>query len=118
MAEGFANSLGWQAFSGGTHPESAINPFAVKVMNEIGIDISKQMPQSVYEYLHEDFHIVATVCDDAFESCPVFTGKCGNKIHKSFKDPAMTKGNSNDKLIVFRKVRDDIHAWIDALKFN
>ncbi len=113
MAEGFAQKAGWQAFSAGTKPETEINPFAIKVMAEVGIDISHQKPQPVEEYIMEDFDLVATVCDNARESCPVFSGECENIIHHSFIDPAITTGNNENKLEVFRKVRDEIREWIE-----
>ena len=72
MAEGLAREAGWQTFSAGTKPEVDVNPFAVTVMAELGIDISQHHPISVKEYLDDDFYIVATVCDNARESCPVF----------------------------------------------
>ena len=72
MAEGLAREAGWQAFSAGTKPEMEVNPSAVTVMAEIGIDISHHIPQSVNEFLNEDFELVATVCDNAQKSCPVF----------------------------------------------
>jgi len=115
MAEGLARHAGWLAFSAGTKPEIEVNPFAVKVMAEVGIDISHHIPQSVNEFLHDDFDLVATVCDNARESCPVFSGNCENIIHHSFIDPAITAGNKEKKLEVFRKVRDEIREWINNL---
>ncbi len=115
MAEGFAREAGWQAFSAGTKPEIEVNPFAVKVMAEIGIDISHHIPQSVNEYLEDDFDLVATVCDNARESCPVFTGSCKDNIHNGLTDPANTTGSDAEIEEMYRKVRDEIRGWINNL---
>jgi arsenate reductase len=115
MAEGFAREAGWHAYSAGTKPEMEINPNAVKVMVESGIDISKQTPQPVDEYIDNNFTIVATVCDNARESCPHFTGNFDQKIHKPFKDPALVKGSKENILMAFRNIRDEIKSWIDSL---
>jgi len=115
MAEGFAQKAGWLALSAGTKPENKINPHTVKVMAELGIDISQHHPISVKEYLDDDFYIVATVCDNARESCPVFSGECETIIHRSFIDPVIAMGNNEEKLEVFRKVRDEIGAWVKKM---
>ena len=115
MAEGFVRKTGWQAFSAGTKPENEVNPIAVGVMAEIGIDISQHHPKSVKEYLDDDFYIVATVCDNARESCPVFSGECETIIHRSFIDPVIAVGNNEEKLEVFRKVRDEIREWVKKM---
>ncbi len=116
MAEGFAQEAGWQAFSAGTQPEDGVNPNAVKVMAESGIDIADHTPQSVEEYAGEDFQLVATVCNKAKESCPVFTGKYLQILHKSFEDPALVTGSPEQILAAFRNIRDEIKIWIDTLK--
>ena len=115
MAEGFVRKAGWLAFSAGTIPESEVNPYAVKVMSEIGLDISQNHPKSVKEYLDDDFYLVATVCDNARESCPVFSGKCEKNIHHSFIDPAIAPGNIEEKLEVFRNVLDEIREWVKKI---
>ena len=84
-------------------------------MAELGIDISQHHPISVKEYLDDDFYIVATVCDNARESCPVFSGKCENIIHRNFIDPVIAVGNNEEKLEVFRKVRDEIREWVKKM---
>ena len=96
MAEGFAKDMGWNAYSAGTRPETEVNPFAVKVMAEIGIDISHHTPESVSEYLDKNFDIVATVCDNALETCPVFTGISDRQIHNGFIDPAIATGSDRE----------------------
>ena len=110
MAEGFLKSFdkNLEVFSAGTNAESIVNPYAVKVMAEKGIDISKQNPKSVDIFLKESFDYVITVCDGAKEVCPVFTGNVKHRLHISFEDPAGVKGNDEEKLAVYRKVRDEI----------
>jgi len=110
MAEGFLKSFdkNLEVFSAGTNAESIVNPYAVKVMAEKGIDISKQNPKSVDIFLKESFDYVITVCDGAKEVCPVFTGNVKHRLHISFEDPAGVKGNDEEKLAIYRKVRDEI----------
>ena len=99
MAEGFAHRAGWEAYSAGTKPEIGVNPFAVKVMAEIGIDISHHIPQSVNEYINKNLYIVATVCNNARESCPVFIGVSDHQIHHSFSDPADSTGSDEERCL-------------------
>ena len=115
MAEGFACNAGWVAFSAGTNPEKKVNSLAVEVMAETGIDISRQIPQSVDDYLNEDFHIVATVCDDARKNCPIFTGKFKYKLHQGFLDPANESGTQEEIIEIYRAVRNKIGNWIKQI---
>ena len=115
MAEGFAHQMGWQAFSAGTKPETKVNPFAVKVMEDIDIDISHHIPESVNKYLDDNFDIVATVCDNARGVCPVFTGIYKHKIHHGFIDPADATGSDGEITEVYRQVRDEIREWVTKL---
>ena len=115
MAEGLAHDMGWAAYSAGTKPELEVNPFAKKVMIEIGIDISKHLPQSVNEYLDENFNIIATVCDNAREKCPLFTGSSDHQIHHGFEDPADARGSDGEITEVYRRIRDEIQDWITKL---
>jgi len=110
MAEGYLKSLdpALAVYSAGTHPETKINPNAVKVMSEIGIDMSMQYPKNVDGFKNESFDFVITVCDSAKESCPVFTGQVKNRLHIGFEDPADAKGTMEEVLSVYRKVRDEI----------
>jgi arsenate reductase (thioredoxin) len=110
MAEGFLKSFDetLEVFSAGTKAEQTVNPFAVKVMAEKGIDISGQIPKSVIMFLHETFDYVITVCDGAKEACPVFTGNVKYRLHMGFEDPANAKGTDEEKLNIYRKVRDEI----------
>ena len=115
MAEGFAHKAGWNAYSAGTKPEAEVNLFAVKVMKELDIDISHHIPQSVNQYLSNDFHLVATVCHNAREACPIFTGRCKQKIHHGFLDPADTTGNDMEITEIYRRIRDEIQEWLAEL---
>jgi arsenate reductase len=114
MAEGFMNALygdRYLAFSAGTEP-SALNPYAVRVMQEIGIDISDHRSKNVDEFMDQDLEYVVTVCDHAREACPFFPG--GRKaIHKGFQDPSSVAGAEEEKLAVFQRVRDEIRDWIE-----
>src|ERR1035437_3235151 len=88
MAQGFLQSFGKRidVRSAGTFPASKINSNAVKVMAEAGIDISKNSPKSVDEFLNDGWDYVITVCDDAKETCPVFLGKVKHRVHFGFED--------------------------------
>jgi len=113
MAEGIMNALygyKFQAFSAGTNP-SKVNPLAIEVLKEIGIDISHHRSKSIDEFRGETFDYVVTVCDNAKENCPYFPG--GKKyVHRGFMDPASVEGTYEEKLSAFRKVRDEILNWI------
>jgi arsenate reductase (thioredoxin) len=109
MAEGALRKLAgdrFEAAGAGTSP-TQINPMAVRVMADIGIDISKQRSKSVVEMMGEHFDYVVTVCDRAREACPVFPG-AAKKLHWSFDDPAPAEGSEEERLEVFRRVRDEI----------
>ena len=97
MAQGFLQSFDseLQVCSAGTEPAKQINPKAVQVMNEIGIDISKQTPIHVDQYIDEEWDYVITVCDDANETCPVFIGKVKERLHIGFYDPSHAKGTDD-----------------------
>jgi arsenate reductase len=96
--------------SAGTVPAPRVNPFAVRAMKEVGIDISAAVPRSVSEYLGQPFDLVITVCDDADKNCPNFRGKVGKRVHLGFPDPAAATGSDEDKMAVFRNVRDAIQT--------
>ena len=99
-----------KVISAGTDPVP-VNPFAIHVMKEIGMDISENRSKSVNEFYNQIFDFVITVCDDAREKCPIFQGS-HTKIHKSFEDPAQITGNDKVKIEAFRKVRDQIRNWL------
>ncbi len=110
MAEAFLKSYNpnLEVFSAGTNAEKNVNPHAVKVMEEIKIDISKQYPEHVDKYLEINFDWLITVCDGAKEICPAFTGTVSNRLHIGFDDPAATKGTEEEVLPTYRRVRDEI----------
>ena len=110
MAEGFLKSLDPElsVYSAGTRPELKVNPNAVKVMEEIGIDISAQYPKNAEGFKNETFDFVITVCGSAKESCPVFTGSVKNRLHIGFEDPAEARGTEEEVFAVYRKIRDEI----------
>jgi arsenate reductase len=88
-----------------------VRPEAIQVMKELGIDISSHRSKTVDEFANRTFDHVLTVCDNAKESCPVYPGH-SNRIHHSFEDPAAVQGSENERLTAFRKVRDDIRAYL------
>ena len=109
MAEGFLRHLGsdrFEVFSAGIKP-TQVNPLAIKVMAEVGIDISSHRSKSAMEFIRQQFDYVITVCDNAKQTCPVFPGKY-KKIHWDLEDPAEASGSEEDRLVVFRKIRDQI----------
>jgi arsenate reductase len=109
MAEGILRQIAGDDFevaSAGVAP-SHVRPEAIKVMGELGIDISGQRSKSVDKFLGQEFDFVITVCDNANEQCPVFPGKT-KRIHWSFEDPAAVQGDEPARLAVFRRVRDEI----------
>ncbi len=110
MAEGILKSFDNKlvVFSAGTQPEFNVNPFAIKVMKEIGINISSNKTKNVNDFINQEFDYVITVCSNAKENCPVFTGKVKNRIHIGFEDPAAFKGNEIDTLNKYRQIRDEI----------
>jgi arsenate reductase len=112
MAEGFMNTLygdRYESHSAGLTP-TRINPYVVKAMAEIGIDISKSRSKSIQEFRGENFNYVVTVCDSARESCPFFPGE--RVIHKAFEDPSQFKGSEEEILNGVRRVREEIREWI------
>ncbi|HWR16871.1 MAG TPA: arsenate reductase ArsC [Terriglobales bacterium] len=115
MAQGFLRAYAserFEAHSAGTNP-SGINPLAVQVMNEVGIDISGQRSKHVAEYQGQDVSLVVTVCNNAKEQCPIFPGRCLRE-HWPFEDPAEAAGSLEHRLNVFRRVRDEIDVRVRA----
>jgi arsenate reductase (thioredoxin) len=113
MAEGLLRHLAGDRFevrSAGTRP-GAVRPEAIFVMREIGIDISGHRSKSVDEFAGESFDYVLTVCDGARDSCPVYPGH-GHRIHRSFEDPATAEGSAEERLSAFRRVRDQLAAYL------
>lgn len=112
MAHGIIENINkdFDVFSAGTKPAERVNPIAVKVMDEIGIDISSHTPHNVSDYLGMDWDYVITVCGGANESCPSFSGKVANRVHIGFDDPSELSGDQMHILQEFRRVRDEIRT--------
>lgn len=110
MAEGFLRSFdpALQVYSAGTKPARQVNPRAVLVMKEAGVNISRSVPKNVKRFLTVPFDYVITVCDHARETCPVFTGAVQHRLHMGFDDPAEATGSEEEQLLVYRRVRDEM----------
>lgn len=109
MAEGWLRHLAgdqFEVFSAGTYA-AGVNPTAIKVMYEIGIDISRHRSKQAGELLGQSFPYVITVCDNAREHCPIFPGTF-QKLHWSLEDPARAQGSEEERLAFFRRLRDEI----------
>jgi arsenate reductase (thioredoxin) len=113
MAEGLLRHDAGNRFeveSAGTRP-GHVRPEAIAVMKELGIDIAGHRSKHVQEFEDQSFDYVLTVCDNAKESCPAFPGHL-NRIHKGFEDPAALQGTEDERLILFRRVRDEIRDYL------
>jgi len=112
MAEAFLKSFDadLEIKSAGTEPAERVNPYAIRVMAEVGIDISLNQTNHVDEYLNDDFDYVITVCDHARETCPIFLGNVNHRLHMGFDDPAEATGSTEEILAVYRKIRDEINT--------
>ncbi|MBE0618625.1 MAG: arsenate reductase ArsC [Proteobacteria bacterium] len=116
MAEGWLRHLGGdrcEVFSAGTRPQG-VNPLAVRVMAEAGVDLSSHRSKSVNDFLGRDLDLLVTVCGGAKESCPVFLGTVGDRRHWALADPAKARGSEEEVLKVFRRVRDEIRTRVEA----
>jgi arsenate reductase len=116
MAEGLVNydlAGQVQAFSAGVRP-SRVNPRAIQIMTELGIDISGHRSKSVDDLGGEQFDLVITVCDQAQEQCPIFPGET-MVMHVGFSDPAKATGSEAEILAVFRQVRDEMRQQLIPL---
>jgi len=114
MAEGLLRHLAgdrFEAASAGTEATS-VRPEAVAVMAELGADISGQESKTLGRYVDQPFDFVVTVCDDANEACPFFPG-AKNRLHWSLPDPSQSAGNEEERLAVFRQVRDEIRRRLE-----
>ncbi len=114
MAEGLLKSFSdhLEVYSAGVNPASRVQPQSIVVMNEIGIDISSNVPKHSDSFKDYDFDYVITVCDHAKESCPVFTGNVKNRVHIGFEDPYEAKGSPEFVLNKYREVRDQIKSQL------
>lgn len=116
MAEGLLRDMAgdkFEVYSAGVEPTS-VHPLAKKVMKEIGIDISGQQSKSVDEFLDKEFDYVITVCDNARQTCPFFPGN-HELLHWSLEDPAIALGSEEERLLMFRKIRDQLRDYIQKL---
>jgi len=114
MAEGLLRYLAgdrFGAYSAGTEA-TRVRPLAIRVMEEIGIDISSQASKTLDRYLNEPFDYVITVCDEANEACPFFPG-ASTRLHWSLTDPSQAEGSQQERLAVFRRVRDELRNRIE-----
>lgn len=119
MAEGFLRKMAgeyFEALSAGIEPKG-LSPLAVKVMSEIGIDISKQRSKDVREFLGSPIPYIITVCDNAKEHCPIFPGTF-TYMHWSIEDPAAAQGTEGEKLAVFRRIRDQIGSRVKGFVYE
>ncbi|MBE6261507.1 MAG: arsenate reductase ArsC [Prevotella sp.] len=112
MAHGFLQSFDnkLDVFSAGTKPAEKVNPMAVKVMDEMSIDLAHHTPKSVNLYIGQEWDYVITVCGGANESCPMFTGEVRNRLHIGFDDPSEATGTPEFINSEFHRVRDEIKA--------
>jgi len=110
MAEGFLKSFDsrLEVHSAGTEPAAVVNPNTIKVMQEVGIDLSQNRTKHVDRFLNQDFDYVITVCGGAKETCPVFLGNVKHRLHIGFVDPANATSIPEEILMVYRRVRDEI----------
>ena len=117
IAEGLLRQMfpAWEIFSAGTDPADRVHPLAVEAMKEIGIDISSHYPKYVDRFISQSFDYVLTVCDSARETCPVFTGQVRHRLHNDFFDPALATGTREERMQVFRSVRDEIYLWLKEI---
>lgn len=120
MAEGFLRSFdpSLEVFSAGTKAAPTVSSKAVRVMKELGIDISSHYPKTVDQFLSQSFDYVITVCGNAKETCPVFIGDVKHRMHIGFDDPAEAVGTEDEVLKVFRRVRDEIRRDFQIFHTN
>ena len=110
LAEGFLRAAAQGRFrvaSAGSKPAGYVHPLAIRVMNEVGIDLQHHSSKHLSEFLHQPVETVITVCGNADQACPVFPGQV-NRHHWPFLDPAHATGSEEEQLQVFRSVRDEI----------
>ncbi len=116
LAEGILRSIAGDLFevhSAGSKPAGYVHPLAIRVMAEIGIDISAHHSKHMNEFLNQPIETVITVCGNVDQACPVFPGQL-NRHHWPFDDPAHAAGTDEEKRVVFRRVRDEIRAVFSA----
>ena len=114
IAEGLVNHYNndYHAFSAGTE-QTQVNPYAIAVLSEIGVDITHHRSKLIDEFANKEFEFVITVCDNAKESCPFFP-RAKEYMHMGFPDPSTIKGNDEDILNAFRETRIQISNWLST----
>lgn len=117
MAHGFLQSFSrdLEVHSAGTKPAERVNPKAIEVMKEVGIDLSNHTPKSVELYLNDAWDYVITVCGGANESCPSFKGNVGQRLHIGFDDPSDAIGTDEFVMKEIRRVRDEIREKLKEI---
>jgi arsenate reductase (thioredoxin) len=118
MAEGFAKAIGKgyiEAYSAGIKPEGFVNPYAIKVMSEIGIDINGSKSKLIDPVLMETIDIVVTLCGDKDSNCPALKRADMKCIHIPVSDPSGFEGSEEEKLAVFRETREEIGGKVNLL---
>ncbi len=116
MAEGFLRAAAGELVtvqSAGSKPTGCVHPLAIKVMAEVGIDISGHRSKHLKEFLDQPVHTVITVCGNVDQACPIFPGQV-NRHHWPFFDPARATGSEEEILACFRKIRDEMRRVFDA----
>ncbi len=110
MAEAYLKSFkpDWEVYSAGTVPSKEVHPIAIQVMEEVGINLHFYSPKNANQFITKSFDYVITVCGDAKEKCPYFTGEVKERLHIGFDDPAIFIGTEEETLMEFRKIRDEI----------
>lgn len=103
-----------EAYSAGHQPSGVVHPMTIRVMEEVGIDMSGARSKHMDEFLTQHFDKVITVCDPAKQACPVFPGKA-ERIHQTFDDPSELVGSEDEKLAAFRRTRDEIRQWVEIV---
>ncbi|MFI4876930.1 MAG: arsenate reductase ArsC [Blastopirellula sp. JB062] len=114
MAEALFENLSdgqWKAESAGSKPSGYVHPLAIRAMSELDVDIADRQSKHVDQFADQPFDLVVTVCDNAKEACPVFPG-AQQTLHWPFDDPADAAGDDEEKMVMFRRVRDEIQAKI------
>ena len=119
MAEGLFRHLhgdDFDVYSAGSNPQK-LDPLAIKCMEEVGIDISGHRSKSLKEFVGQEFDYVITVCGNPYNACPFFAG--GKKYFKQpFEDPSAFNGTEEEKLELFKKIRDELKEWLEDLYYS
>lgn len=123
MAEGFLKSFDadLEVYSAGTRATGSVHPMAIEVMREAGVDIREAVSKDVERFIDQSFDFVVTVCDNARQACPVFTGRVRHRVHMGFDDPCAAWGTKTHIKEEFRRVRDEIRErfhdfYVNVLK--